>query len=1198
MLGALVLLGAGPAAAQDSAIWSADLTPRAYGTGQSAGLGCSNDNSQGASERCDNPGTLSRQGFWRDGLRYAIYAIAVLSNGTLRLQIDATDGGPFNNGTLHIGSSSFALPASNTSNGSTVTVTWANSGLSLTAGTKVRVSLELTRHGAPPAKARATKVAASTSATTLGFRISCGLYSGGAPGTDYILRLSTETQSSTEYLRASTPYPAPGRGCGANYTWTGLKPGTTYKFSARVRNLFARYGPWSEEVEATTTSSNASAPTVSLSASPNPVAEGSDVKVTATLSSPLRFEATIPLVLTHAHGTAEDGDYGSLASITIPAGFSSATGTITTNQDTDTDDETFTVVLDTANLPSYVDTGSPSSTAVTVTITDDDASGQQTTGTLMGRCAAHLPANAVSVAEIRRWRDAHAHVASHVERWNRVLRALGAPDDPSATPLTVAESRANERRYMPGRWSRVTGTLEGIETCLGGETRELPATTPEVSIAAGNAVTEGESATFTVTANPAPSAALTVGVTVTESGGYATAGTRQVTVPTGGTATFTVATVGDTVDEPDGSVTATLAAGAGYTVSSSRGTATVAVADDDGAVAVPDIVTPRWSTAREGTDDAIAFPVRLSGAATDVVTVDYATADGASPWLGQPPATAGADYTATSGTLSFAPGESEKTVRVAILDDAIDEGGEHFLLRFSNPQGATLASSHRETVGLIRNSDPLPKAYLGYFGRRVASDAIAAVTARFETPRDAGSHFTLAGQRLSGDGAALADAVAGLARAFGAEEAAPAATGDPFARHGPSGRWNNPASATGRSVSARELLMGTSFRAVLGQGTGAQLTSWGQGASVSHFSSAARGLSLSGEAATGALGMDYERGRLLTGFALTHSLGAGTAQASGQTYAMGSTVTTVLPYARFSLTPRISAWTLAGTGSGGLTLDVDDDAQRYRTDLSMTLAAAGVRGDLVTPAETSGFALALKADAFWVRTESDAVRTPGVWNLAAARADATRLRAVLDGKRTFSLAGGATLAPSLELGVRHDGGDAGTGTGLELGAGLGYADPSRGLDMALRVYGLAAHAEDGYREWGVSGSLRLVPGGSGRGLSMSLTPSYGVDREDAERLWTMPDASGLAANDEATASSRLDTELGYGLPVFGGGFTATPYVGYGLSEAARDWRLGWRLTSAVPGGSAFEVNLDATRREAANDEDAEHAVMLRGAVRW
>ena len=265
----------------------------------------------------------------------------------------------------------------------------------------------------------------------------------------------------------------------------------------------------------------------------------------------------------------------------------------------------------------------------------------------------------------------------------------------------------------------------------------------------------------------------------------------------------------------------------------------------------------------------------------------------------------------------------------------------------------------------------------------------------------------------------------------------------------------------------------------------------------------------------------------------------------------------------------------------------------------MALAAAGMRGDLLTPTEVGGFALALKADAFWVRTESDAARAPGVGNLAAARADATRVRAVLDGSRTFSLAGGRTLAPSLALGLRHDGGDAGTGTGMELGAGLGFTDPSRGLDMALRVYGLAAHAEDRHREWGVSGSLRLAPGDTGRGLLMALTPSYGVDPGGSERLWAMPDAYALAANDEAaTASSRLDTELGYGLAMFGGGFTGTPNVGFGLSDGgARDYRLGWRLTPAASGGTGFEVSLDAMRRET-GDADAEHGLMLRGAMRW
>ena len=571
-------------------------------------------------------------------------------------------------------------------------------------------------------------------------------------------------------------------------------------------------------------------------------------------------------------------------------------------------------------------------------------------------------------------------------------------------------------------------------------------------------------------------------------------------------------------------------------------------------------------------DASIDFDITLSRAAADTVTVGYITRDGT--------ATAGRDYTQTRGTLSFAAGEMEKTVSVPILDDLHDEGDETFTLKLRNARGAAIGDD--EATGTIKNSDPLQQAWLARFGRAAASDALAAVTARLETPRHAGSHVTLGGLRLAG----------GHGLAFGGLRAvpppAPEAGADRLA-------WSEDTGAS-RTMTARELLMGTSFRAVLGQGTGSQFTSWGQGgASVSQFSGTTPGLSLSGETATGALGMDYEHGRLLTGLAMTHSLGQGTAHGAGRSYAMGSSVTTALPFARFALSERVSAWGLVGTGSGELTLGLEDGAaQRYRSDLSMTLAAAGVRSDLVTPAEAGGFALALKADAFWVRTQSDAVSAPGVGNLAGARADASRLRAVLDGSRTFSLAGDATLTPTVQLGYRHDGGDAETGAGMELGAGVGYADPWQGLDMALRVHGLAGHTEDGYGEWGVSGSLRLVPGSSERGLTLSLTPSYGVDPYGSGRLWMMQDASGLAANDDAAPSSRLDTEVGYGLGAPAGLGVLTPYAALGLAgDDTRTWRAGtrWQVAPAVSFG------LEGTRRESAGDR-AEHGLMVGGAVSW
>ena len=105
---------------------------------------------------------------------------------------------------------------------------------------------------------------------------------------------------------------------------------------------------------------------------------------------------------------------------------------------------------------------------------------------------------------------------------------------------------------------------------------------PEVSVAAGSGVSEGDDAVFTVTASPAPSQPLSVNLTVSQEGGFgASTGSRAVTVPTSGSATVTVATSDDNVNEPDGSVGVTVDPGGGYNVSGAQRKASVAVADDD-----------------------------------------------------------------------------------------------------------------------------------------------------------------------------------------------------------------------------------------------------------------------------------------------------------------------------------------------------------------------------------------------------------------------------------------------------------------------------------------------------------------------------------------------------------------------------------------------------------------------------------------
>ena len=197
---------------------------------------------------------------------------------------------------------------------------------------------------------------------------------------------------------------------------------------------------------------------------------------------------------------------------------------------------------------------------------------------------------------------------------------------------------------------------------------------------------------------------------------------------------------------------------------------------------------------------------------------------------------------------------------------------------------------------------------------------------------------------------------------------------------------------------------------------------------------------------------------------------------------------------------------------------------------------------------------------------------------------------------------GATLTPRFEVGARLDGGDAETGAGADVGAGVTLAAPRRGLMLVLNARGLLAHEASGFRESGASASFTWDPRPSTeRGLALTLRQSWGGSPTGGmDALLGRGTLAGLADDDNGggTASAgRLEAELGYGLPMFGGAVTGTPHLGIGLSDTSRDYRLGWRLKPARKGGPDFTLGLEATRREAAGD-DAEHGVMLRGRLRW
>ena len=609
-------------------------------------------------------------------------------------------------------------------------------------------------------------------------------------------------------------------------------------------------------------------------------------------------------------------------------------------------------------------------------------------------------------------------------------------------------------------------------------------------------------------------------------------------------------------------------------------------------VLAPALLSGADARAEEGTDATLDFVVTLDRSSTGTVTVDYATSDGT--------ATAGDDYTATSGTLTFAPGEWEKTVAVPVLDDEWDEGEETMTLRLSNARGANIADG--EATGTIANSDPIQKMWLARFGRTVGSQVVDAVTERLGSPL-AGAQVTLGGQGVdltrTEDGEALAQALVGLARIFGAEsvEEDDAEQRRPGAGAAWREAWSD--ARTGpetRSMSGRDVLLGSAFqfsRSAENGGPGfaawGRVTAGGFDAEEEHEKGP---VDMDGEVTTGIVGADAAWERWLAGVAVSVSEGAGRyAYGDVGSGKLGSTLTGVHPYARVEVNERVQAWGLLGFGSGEMTMR-PEGKDPIETDIDMRLGAVGTQGALMEAGETGGLDLVLKGDAFLVQMES--ARAP---NTEVTQADASRLRLALAGSRTFELGERAALTPGLEMGLRHDGGDAETGTGVELGGRIAYANAASGLSVEASARTLIAHEDSGYKEWGASGSVRLDPGASGRGLSFRLAATLGAASSGVERLWSLRDARELTNDDEFEAGGRLDAEFGYGLPVFGA-FTGTPYAGLGLSDSGRDFRLGWRL---IPGGTAlhFDFGVEGTWAEPTNDEaDPQRGVMLRGALRW
>ena len=307
--------------------------------------------------------------------------------------------------------------------------------------------------------------------------------------------------------------------------------------------------------------------------------------------------------------------------------------------------------------------------------------------------------------------------------WNG---GLGAPtlaniDGDADLEVVVGTSNSGVVAYdLPGTanarvlWGTGRGNLQ--------RTGAVPVVPPVASIA-DVTVAEGNSGTtpaaFAVTLSKTSGSPVTVAYAT--SPGTATAGTDYVsasgvvTFPPGSAAqTVAVSVVGDFVDEPNETFTVSLSAPSGVTIGDGQAQATIA--DDD----APPNVSVSDCAVVEGNAGSTPCPlaVTLSSPSSFPISLDYFTLSGT--------AVSGSDFTAISGSLSFAPGQAGPTTLAPnVLGDTAVEADESFTLVLQNAVNAALPGTP-VTATILDDDAPSPGTDELFHGWSQTGDLAAA----------------------------------------------------------------------------------------------------------------------------------------------------------------------------------------------------------------------------------------------------------------------------------------------------------------------------------------------------------------------------------------------------------------------------------------------------------------------------------------
>ena len=692
---------------------------------------------------------------------------------------------------------------------------------------------------------------------------------------------------------------------------------------------------------------------------------------------------------------------------------------------------------------------------------------------------------------------------------------------------TLEDDEAEETETFTVQLSAPSGATvaDGTGTGTITDNDEAPA------ITIGDArVTEGGTAEFTVTLSSAATGAVTVSYATVD--GTATAGADYTT--TSGMLSFTpgqttkrveVQTLEDDEAEETETFTVQLSAPSGATVADGTGTGTITDNDEAPTITIGDARVTEGGTAE--------FTVTLSSAATGAVTVSYATVDGT--------ATAGADYTATSGMLSFTPGQTTKRVEVQTLEDDEAEETETFTVQLSAPSGATVADGTGTgtiTDNVQRSSRGVHRIVLPEMARAMAFTP----NCRIEQA------LSDAPVQLAGDG--------GRARL----SLSSALT---------SGRRTGPGA---EPLTIDQALDDVRFLTSSQQeGGSGGFAAWGCADRLSLNGGGGGAVPWNGDVFSAHLGADVRLGSdVVAGFSLSRLRGSfeyrmggsGGGEAAG---AYEPRMTGIHPFLVWSVTPAVKLWATYGHGWGELQFTND---LAGRGDTGSSTLNSGIVGFVGCVLVCGATTVRVKGE--WAIAYMDlGAADRGLFDALKVYVQRVRYRAEV--RQEHFLASGHWLSPWAELGFRHDAGDGERGVGLELGGGLRYRNSDTGLSVQSEGRWLAFH-QSTIHEWGFGTRILYDPGASERGVSVGLTPTWGRTASGVAQLWEQ--GSAVPTSYDATGP-RLEAHVGYGFGVPRRRGALTPYVSMALGdEVARGYRVGSHLAT----GRSTNVNLELERR--------------------